>query len=560
MNKTNLTYGLFTCVPAFCVFMPLLLPGFVLSLDMVFTPGHALQSFGTSSFLFGLLLHLMNLALPMDLVQKLILMGIFIAMPIGAYRLSQSLLISDKKIIVFNGTLAAALFTINPFTYERFLVGQYSVLAGYALLPWFLASLIAFARQPGWKPAAKLTAWALALSVVSIHAAGIAVVASVPVVALALWRNRSDRLQLRRFAGYGVAIVMALLLLSSYWLVPTIIGSNPAGQAIQGFGQGDRAAYQTTGDTAFERIGNVLGLQGFWAERYDLFIMPQQVVPAWLWTVAVLSLLALVAYGAVRAWRDGNRSLVVIAGWMVMVGVVLAAGIGNAWMADHIPFFAGYREPQKFAMLIALGYALLLAPALQSLVMRLSSLGLFKPRPRVAMAVVAVLFIGLTLTLTPSMLWGGAGQLKAVQYPAGWQRVDQLIPREKGVRVVALPWHLYLKMDFVGRVVANPVPKYYGYDGRTVISSADPEFGGSSVTSGSAGTAEVDAAVDAALANPDTVAAGRDFAQTMRQQDVHYVILTKNTDFQRYGFVDDMPCWQRVYDDEDIALYVLRFR
>lgn len=528
---------------------PILSNGFVLTGDMVFTPTP--QEYANSnSFITNLLLAKMGAVIGFTITEKVLLIFTVAAMFMGLYKLH--CIHNDKPKL---RVLICIFYVMNPFVYERLMTGQYRVLAGYALLPWFLASLIAFARQPGWKPVAKLTAWALALSVVSIHAAGIAVVASVPVVALALWRNRSDRLQLRRFAGYGAAIVMALLLLSSYWLVPTIMGSNPAGQAIQGFGQGDRAAYQTTGDTAFERIGNVLGLQGFWAERYDLFIMPQQVVPAWLWTVAVLSLLALVAYGAVRAWRDGNRSLVVIAGWMVVVGAVLAAGIGNAWMADHVPFFAGYREPQKFAMLIALGYALLLAPALQSLVVRLSSLSPFKPRPRFAMAVVAVLFIGLTLTLTPSMLWGGAGQLKAVQYPAGWQSVDQLIPREKGVRVVALPWHLYLKMDFVGRVVANPVPKYYGYDGRTVISSADPEFGGSSVTSGSAGTAEVDAAVDAALANPDTVAAGRDFAQTMRQQDVHYVILTKNTDFQRYGFVDDLPGWQRVYDDEDIALY-----
>ena len=53
---------------------------------------------------------------------------------------------------------AGIFYMINPFTYDRLMAGQYNVLFGYALLPWFAGALLKFLREPDWKKSFALSA------------------------------------------------------------------------------------------------------------------------------------------------------------------------------------------------------------------------------------------------------------------------------------------------------------------------------------------------------------------------------------------------------------------
>jgi len=53
----------------------------------------------------------------------------------------------------------------------------------------------------------------------------------------------------------------------------------------------------------------------------------------------------------------------------------------------------------------------------------------------------------------------------------------------------------------------------------------------------------------------ESPAGDQSFGRGLRDIGVHYVVLTKDTDFQRYDFMDHQAGWQRIYDDEDISLY-----
>src|SRR5690242_10839966 len=70
---------------------PLLLPGFVLTLDMVFTPRLRPPDHVDNTFILYWALHLLNVVLPADAVQKALLMCIFVVAGVGMHRLVATL-------------------------------------------------------------------------------------------------------------------------------------------------------------------------------------------------------------------------------------------------------------------------------------------------------------------------------------------------------------------------------------------------------------------------------------------------------------------------------------
>jgi hypothetical protein len=129
---------------------PALLPGYVLSYDMVWVPHLALRS----DFL-GLgpgvpravpsdaVVALVDNLIPAQVLQKLVLYGALLLVGLGASRL-------------VNGSVVARCVAIsvavwNPFVVERLRMGHWPVLLGYAVLPW-LVVLVRRARTDGRVP------------------------------------------------------------------------------------------------------------------------------------------------------------------------------------------------------------------------------------------------------------------------------------------------------------------------------------------------------------------------------------------------------------------------
>jgi hypothetical protein len=105
-------------------------------------------------------------------------------------------------------------------------------------------------------------------------------------------------------------------------------------------------------------------------------------------------------------------------------------------------------------------------------------------RPKLA-SELAALLLAWPVLLGLTMLGGFARQLVPVQYPAEWQAAKNVLtslpPEGKG-RLLFLPWHQYLSLDFNRQLVtANPATLFFGPE--TVISLA-PEFGSVPARSG----------------------------------------------------------------------------
>lgn len=515
---------------------PLLMPGYVLTLDMVFTPQLPAPAQVTSSYLFNGLLYVLNQVLPADLIQKLMLVFIFVMAGWGMHRLVVRASNGGRQLHQLAPYIAGVLYTVNPFTYDRLMAGQYAVLLGYALLPWLAAAGLAWRRQPGWRTSAAVVVWLVAVSVVSIHSIVPAGIVLLLAVVGCVWR---------RYIRWGLGILGGWVLLSSYWLLPLLGGQSSTATVIGSFTNGDRQAFATVGGNVFERLANVAGLQGFWAEDYALYALPQDSLPFGVWQLAMVAVLLLVVLGGLAAWRRGQRRIVGLAAGCIVIGLPLAAGVANGWLASAVPLFGGYREPQKFAMLVAMGYGLLAAYGADVFLRRYNWLPVVVP---------AGVLLLLPLAITPTMPWGATGQLRAVQYPPGWQSVARIIGPGSHTSaaqsaVLVLPWHLYLNVDFAARVVANPAPKYFGtITGRPIIASADPQIGEAATIYPNQVVRQADSLVAAALE-------GRGFDGQLNNLNVEYVILGKDSNFRQYEFLERTPELQKVYDDDAISLY-----
>jgi hypothetical protein len=130
----------------------------------------------------------------------------------------------------------------------------------------------------------------------------------------------------------------------------------------------------------------------------------------------------------------------------VLVGIALALGdrgpTGPAFrfVYEHVGSFRIMREPQKFSMLVALGYAAGFGLGVEWLT---GSLGSAR-RPWAAMA-----GLGLALAYTPTIFLGLSGSLRLTQDISPLTAADAAMAGGPGSALV-LPWHLYLGFAAAG--------------------------------------------------------------------------------------------------------------
>lgn len=527
---------------ALVVMLPLLLPGFILTLDLVFTPSLAWPTDLTNTYPLEALLWLLHLVLPADVIEKIVLFVILLFSGVGMHTLMRSINMKGKlepeiwrMALYFGGIF----YMINPFTYSRFMAGQWLFLLGYAMLPFFVRALLKFFMKPTLKTVLPLAAWSFAVMTASLHHIGILLLIALAVPVLgAIFGYWKDRAHVKHFLLWSGACLVTLVTVSSFWLVPAVLGKGTIGSAVDSMNQTDFTAFATNGGSLLGKLGEVIRLQGFWVEARQLYTLPQEMIPAW--GLLFLPLWALVITGAIKAWK-ASRFFVALAASSIGIGILLSATPIMAWIGHVIPLFNGYREPQKFVNFIAFGYAILgvfgAAYITQWAADRFNELS--------GQAVVIVCLF-LPLAITPCMLWGFSSQLSPRSYPEGWYQMDTTL---KGLsepkRVLSLPWHQYMEYGFTGRIIANPTEKFFA--GTDVIVSDDPEFGSLTPTEPNQ---EKNSIADA-LKHPDTL------KTTLLARNIHYILLAKEDDASHYAFLDTTPGYSMVNENSSYKLYRL---
>lgn len=525
---------------ALLVLAPLFRRGYILTLDMVFTPKLRMPAHINSSYLFYAALHILNYVLPSDVIEKVLLFVILVLAGAGMHLLTRHLSnTSADSYHAIGAYFAGVFYIINPFTYDRFMTGQYLVLFGYALLPWFVRALLAFLEKPAWRRTPVLTAWAVAISIVSIHTVGMLAILTIVALCLKAWRERANSEWLGKLLKFGLSGLVLFLLASSYWLVPLALGRGSTASAISSFSANDQSAFATVGGSAIGRLGNVLRLQGFWAESRNMYTLPQAHIPTW--GLLALMLWALVILGATAMWRNGQRRLVLPFGVSMLVAIILAIGTLNGWLVGHVPLFAGYREPEKFVTLVALGYAVFASRGVATMLKYCHEQG-----GKFFLILASVVLLLLPVVFASTMFWGCNGQLRVAQYPAGWFAANRRLNADHGdFQTLFLPWHLYMYFDFAGRIIASPAPNFFD---KPVIISDNPEFNGAASANSTAAKKYLDRIL------PE---AGRTniFGEALAKYHIKYVLLANDDDYAKYGYLGRQSDLQLVSKNATIELY-----
>ncbi|MEV6096625.1 hypothetical protein [Nocardia sp. NPDC051981] len=388
--------------------------------------------------------------------------------------------------------VAATVAIWNPYVAERLLQGHWSLLTGYAALPW-IALLATRLRARGATAARadRLGTWAGLAG--CLAAAGLTPTGSLlaGLVALLLVGKRN------------LPVTAALWILSAApWLTATALSgagaepSDPAGIA----------AFAARAEPWLGTLGSLAGLGGIWnstaapGSRTTFFAL-----------VATVLLLALVATG-VRAVLDAGTDSKSRSGaaahnldrtdvrpddpaepgsvpdgessqdpmhdearvarrrlvWLAVAAIVLPALGATGWglsagefLVTRVPGAGLLRDTQKFVALAVPAYALCAAAGCRVVGRWIPTVvvdGVSAASPRARTGGAAVLFLAIVLLTLPDLAWGVGGALRPVHYPAGWQRVAGAVDAPGDVAV--LPGGMFRKFRYSGSApVLDPAPR-----------------------------------------------------------------------------------------------------
>jgi len=525
-------YAWFLCV-AVAILGPLLLPGYLLLLDAPAGPNTDPPSYlplpsqgQVSASAPALSLPYLLSRLHPQLPNKLLIAAIVVVGGAGMYRV----LVTRLRLAPWSALAAATFFVVNPFVYDRMLAGQLILLLAYALVPWTLPSLADLATGGTRAALLRSAAWTAGIAVVDVHIGGMVFL----LLMLALLFSPAAATTKGVLLLLGVAIVVAINL---YWLLPSFL----AGEGAR-LGSGDFLAYAPRPRSA-RVLPQVLALHGFWRLEFATPLALYR--PRFL--VSFVPLLLAACFGAVRVldsdkWRRAGAAL----GTAFLVALVLAMGRSfpltapvARFLFEHVPGYGIYREPQKWAAVLCLVYAVFFGVGLD----QVSRLLERRRRPARHLTAVAVI---LPLLATSVMFWGFGGRVENSQFPDDWARAEELMKGHAG-NLMAMPWNLYQPTSFAGeRTVANPTPHFFSLP--TLISD----------------DAQLYVREDTPPADPrdDYVRAvvnrrGRihSFGHLVAPLGVRYIVLANIADYRSYQWLYRQQDLSPLHTGEDLTLF-----
>ncbi|HEY5855994.1 MAG TPA: hypothetical protein VIW24_18630 [Aldersonia sp.] len=323
---------------------------------------------------------------------------------------------------VAEGLVATTVTVWNPYVAERLLQGHWSLLVGYAALPWTVCACLRLRAGHGWP------AWcALALC---LAAAGITPTGALLATVIALVTVGP-----RRIPGVLGLTVVA----SAPWLVASLLGtggaSDPSGVA----------AFAARAEPGLGTLGSLAGLGGIW----NADAVPGSRT-SWFALVATVALLVVVALGIPTLWRRRDLWGLAVLGGVALGLTALAAtpsGLRTLeWLVANVPGAGLLRDTQKWVALAVPVYAIAAAAGCRAVGARVGSI-----------TGTAVALCALVVVVLPDLIWPSA--LRPVTYPPGWAQVAAAVQDSPG-DVAVLPAGMFRVFDWAGETpVLDPAPR-----------------------------------------------------------------------------------------------------
>lgn len=543
-KRTELFPGLLFFFLSILILWQMLLPGYVLTLDMVFGPHTDLITHpdGFWNFLpVNFFIFSLSFILPAWIIQKIILLALFFCMGFLTYKYIP--FIEDKNTRLFCGVLSM----ITPFVYGRFLAGQWTLLFAYSFLPLFFHFLFCIFHDLSLKNVLKFFGILFLISIFSIHIFTMTAIITIVALGIILFRTKQKKIFYKHI-GIGV---MLFLIVTSYWTVPAVFRSSPLEQR---FTATHFTEFAASGHNDIPVLANLITLNGFWGEGVrwkNYFAWPQDISLFW---IGFLGIGFLIALGMYVSWKNKQRRKTILA--LLFVGIIsfiFATGASdtifrgiNIWCFSNIPFWKGFRDSQKFIAIVSFVYVLMAGLGFEKL-------RHFEAKRKKNMVNILSIACSIVLILYGYLFIGGfQKQLMPVFYPDSWQTVKESIEQDKdNANVLVLPWHGYMSFPFNNNLlIANPAKKYFG---NTIIA-------GKSVELGELYDQETDPVYSQAdnLINNQSSMTPKQIASTLQSLKIKYILFFNNlsmSDTNDYSQVISLT--KRIIDTPEIQLYSL---
>ncbi len=430
---------------ALMVLLPVLMPGYVLHVDMVFVPQQTLLPWNLGiggglprSVPQDAVVSLIAGPIPGQVIQKVVLLASLVLAGVGAGRLAGPSLALRLP--------AASIYLWSAYTAARLLMGHWGLLWAAALLPWVIIAARTARRRGDWLPVVLLCGIGALVPTGGILLALVA-------VPLAIGFGSALPPSRRGLIVAGVIAVNA-----PWWLAAvrssSLHESDPLGLVVFG----------ARADGVGGVLTSVLAGGGVWNSEATLG--SRTTVFA---AMGVVVLVALAALGWQRWWRENPPEAVVL-GALAVLGVLwawISGTLGSQVWAQQIvsavPGGGLLRDGQKWTVWWVLLLAVCAPWGLQRLLTRADeNLRLF----------LAGSLTVLPIALLPDLAAGAFGRLQAHTYPQEWDGLrDQLARSQVAGDVVSLPWSPFRRYSWNGSgVVLDPLPRYLT---RTVVWNDD---------------------------------------------------------------------------------------
>lgn len=437
--------GVWSVFLALIVLLPVLAPGYVLRLDMVFVPRQTLLP-----WMLGIdgglpravpqdaLVALISGPLPGQILQKSVLVAALVLAGWGAGRLAGPGLTRQLP--------TAALYMWSAYVAARLLMGHWALLWAVGLLPWIVLAARRARERGQWLPVVVLSGAAAVVPTGGLIAA---------VTAIPLVTGFGSRLRVRTRA---LVVALVVLFNAPWWLPaarsPVTTVSDPLGLVVFG----------SRADGPGGVLASVLAGGGVWNAQATLASRT-----TWFALLGTVAIVALAAYGWPRLLSTCRPEILVLTGlgglgvlWAWLSGVAPELGWAQA-LVSGLPGGGLLRDAQKWTVWWMLLLAICAPAGLSRLTARSQdSLRLFLAG---ALAVLPV-------AMLPDLAAGGFGRLQPVQYPASWNALRaELAASPQAGDVVSLPWSPFRRYAWNDSdVVLDPMPRYLT---RTVVWNDD---------------------------------------------------------------------------------------
>jgi len=542
-------------VLGFVILWDLLLPGYILTLDMVFTPkilfplefyGFNADPVGLAGLPFRLCLWALNLALPAWLIQKILLFAVFLVSGLGAHYLCEA----KSSLGRF---YAGFMYVLNPFIYVRFMVGHLGLLLGYCILPFLIRSFIGFLDEPKLAYGVKFALFLTLILVLDIHYVYIAGLLLLALFIFKILSLKGDLQNLGRLLGCIIFSAAVFAALNLYWLASIFLFRGKT--RISVFSYNDLLAFTSKAwGTGANLFFSLAALYGFWRipEGYRYV---SETLPGWQLIYPLM--LYLSVHGFMTLHEDRSRRW--ISRGMAAAGaasLILAAGISSPITAPlfealfaYLPFFSGMREPQKFLAVLTLAYSFLGGYGLNG---HHNLLGEFTGASKRDAARKLLLIIFLATALASPFiysyreLFGFYGQLRNLEYPDEWYEAKEFLDSDSSdYRVLYLPWHLYMLQSWIGRITANPAPVFFG---KPFLAGENMEWMGIETQSRKPEQHYMHFLLD----NRERI---RNFGELLAPLNIKYIVLLREVDYMNYDFLYHQEDLKVVYENAKVVLF-----